>query len=55
MVLRESWREEEGEAYDYGDESLETKLRHDTALVQHVTRVPLPVGRNGIQSCGGAY
>jgi hypothetical protein len=33
VVLRESRREEKGEAYEFGDESLKTKLRHDAALV----------------------
>jgi hypothetical protein len=40
--------EKKREAYDYGDESPENELRHDTSIVQHVTRVPLPVGRSGI-------
>jgi hypothetical protein len=38
----------EREAYDYGDDSPVNELRHDMAIVQHATRVPLPVSRSGI-------
>jgi hypothetical protein len=33
MVLHESLREEKGEAYEFGDDPLKTKLRHDAVLV----------------------
>jgi hypothetical protein len=35
--------EKKREAYDYGYEFLDNELRHDTTIVQHATRVPLPV------------
>ena len=40
--------EEEGKTHEYGNESLEAELRHDSTLVQHAVRVPLPIGRSRI-------
>ena len=55
MVLCKGSREEKGEAHEHGDESLEVKLRHDKAIMQYATRLPLPVSRSGIQSRGQAH
>jgi hypothetical protein len=40
--------EKKGEAYDYGDESPETELRHDMTIVQYETQFPLPVSQSGV-------
>jgi hypothetical protein len=52
MVLRESRREEKGETHEHVDESVEIEDRHDSALVQYVVGVSLPVGRSGVQGRG---
>jgi hypothetical protein len=47
--------EKRREKLEYGDESLEIKLRHDETTMQHATRLPMPTSRSRIQGGGWAY
>jgi hypothetical protein len=48
MVLHESRREKEGEADEYGYESIDFKLRNDKALVPHAAWLPMPSSLSGV-------